>query len=215
MNVFVPMVTVVVGMALATALLWLNLWRATIYLFPALVRVEPEAPADQMNLPSELSPAEDQLRALGFHALGNHEEKPPLGRATLSYDYAHPGERVFATLHLGPEGAPRLYFLTPLAPEGFVVTANYRRPALDIPGRYRSGSLEEASPERLFRAHLRRLEGLTPTGDFSWEGRVEAVRSWYRGLGQIEVRRQNLPGLLWTVAALAIVASAFLGGRGR
>jgi hypothetical protein len=215
MNVFVPLVTALAGLALATTLLALNLWRAALYLFPSRVRVEPEAPADQMNLPSELAPAEEQLRALGFHALGNHEEKPPLKRATLSYDYAHPGERVFATLHLGSDGTPRLYFLTPLEPEGFVVTADYRRPALDIPGRYRSGGLEEAPPERVFRAHLRRLEGLTPTGDFTWEGRVEAGRSWYRGLGQREIRRQNLPGLLWTVAALAIVASAFLGGRGR
>lgn len=215
MNVLVHLVTALAGLALATALLALNLWRAALYLFPARVRVEPEAPADQMNLPSELLPAEEQLRALGFHALGNHEEKPPLGRATLSYDYANPAERVFATLHLGSDGSPRLYLLTPLEPEGFVVTADYRRPALDIPGRYRSGSLEQAPAERIFRAHLRRLEGLTPTGDFSWEGRVEAGRSWYRGLGQREIRRQNLPGLLWTVAALAIVASAFLGGRGR
>jgi len=215
MNVFVPLITALAGLALATALLALNLWRAALYLFPARVRVEPEAPADQMNLPAELAPAEEQLRALGFHALGNHEEKPLLRRATLSYDYAHPGERVFATLYLGSDGTPRLYFLTPLAPEGFVVTADYRRPALDIPGRYRSGGLEEAPPERVFRAHLRRLEGLTPTGEFTWEGRVEAGRSWYRGLGQVEIRRQNLPGLLWTVAALAIVASAFLGGRGR
>jgi hypothetical protein len=215
MNVLVHLATMLAGLGLAVMLFVLNLWRAVLFLFPAHVRVEPDAPADQMNLPTGLAPAEEQLRALGFHPLGSHEEKPPLRRATLSYDYAHPGERVFATLHLGSDGSPRLYFLTPLEPEGFVVTAGYRRPALDIPGRYRSGGLEEASPERIFRAHLRRLEGLTPTGDFTWEGRVEAGRSWYRGLGQMEIRRQNLPGLLWTVAALAIVASAFLGGRGR
>ncbi|HYH98661.1 hypothetical protein [Hyalangium sp.] len=215
MNVLAQLATALAGLGLAVTLLALNFWRAVLYLFPARVRVEPEAPADQMNLPSELEPVAEQLRALGFLPLGSHEEKPPLRRATLSYDYAHPGERVFATLHPGSNGAPRLYLLTPLAPEGFVITAGYRRPALDIPGRYRSGSLEEASPERLFRAHLKRLEGLSPTGDFTWEGRVEAGRSWYRGLGQKEIRRQNLPGLLWTVAALAIVVSAFLGGRAR
>lgn len=215
MNVLAQLATALAGLGLAVMLLALNFWRAVLYLFPARVRVEPEAPADQMNLPSELEPVAEQLRALGFLPLGSHEEKPPLRRASLSYDYAHPGERVFATLHQGSNGTPRLYLLTPLAPEGFVITAGYRRPALDIPGRYRSGSLEEASPERLFRAHLKRLEGLSPTGDFTWEGRVEAGRSWYRGLGQKEIRRQNLPGLLWTVAALAIVASAFLGGRAR
>jgi hypothetical protein len=215
MNVLVPLATMLAGLTLAVMLLRLNFWRAILFLFPARVRVEPDAPADQMKLPEELAPAAEQLQALGFLPLGSHEEKPPLRGATLSYDYAHPGERVFATLHLGSDGTPRLYFLTPLAPEGFVITAGYRRPALDIPGRYRSGGLEEASPERVFRAHLRRLEGLSPTGNFTWEGRVEAGRSWYRGLGQKEIRKQNLPGLLWTVAALAIVASAFLGGRGR
>lgn len=215
MNVLAQLATALAGLGLAVTLLVLNLWRAALFLFPARVRVEPDAPADQMNLPEALSPVEAQLKALGFVALGSHEEKPPLRRASLSYDYAHPGERVFATLHEGAQGAPRLYFLTPLAPEGFVITAGYRRPALDIPGKYRSGSLEEAPPDRLFRAHLKRLEGVSPTGDFTWEGRVAAGRSWYRGLGQKEIRRQNLTGLLWTVAALAIVASAFLGGRGR
>jgi hypothetical protein len=213
MNVFGELATVLVGLVLAVALLRLNFWRALLVLFPASVRVEPEAPADQMDLPEACASLALQLKALGFIPLGSHEEKPRLRGATLSYDFAHPGERVFATLHLGPDGQPRLYFLTPLAPEGFVITAGYRRAALDIPGRYRSGALEDAAPDRLLRAHLKRLEGLTPTGEFTWEGRVEAGRSWYRGLGQKEIRRQNLPGLLWTVAALAIVASAFLGGR--
>ncbi|MBN1208652.1 MAG: hypothetical protein JXB05_27575 [Myxococcaceae bacterium] len=215
MNVLGQLATVVAGVVLAVMLLSLNYWRALLFLFPARVRVEPDAPGDQMELPSELTGLAEQLQALGFLPLGSHEEKPPLARATLSYDFAHPAERVFATLHLSPKGAPRLYFLTPLAPEGFVITAGYRRAAFELPGRYRSGGLEQVPPERLFRAHLKRLEGLSPTGDFTWEGRVETGRSWYRGLGQKELRRQNLPGLLWTVAALAIVVSAFLGGRAR
>ncbi len=215
MNVLAELATALAGLGLAGMLLALNAWRAVLYLFPASVRVEADAPADQMELPTALAPLSGALQALGFVPLGSHEEKPRLRRATLSYDYAHPSERVFATLHLSPDGAPRLYLLTPLAPEGFVITAGYRRAALEVPGRYLAGGLEDASPERLFRAHLKRLEGLTPTGPFTWEGRVEAGRSWYRGLGQKELRRQNLAGLLWTVAALAIVASAFLGGRPR
>jgi hypothetical protein len=213
MNVLAQLATAVAGLALAVMLLVLNSWRALLFLFPARVRVEPEAPGDQMDLPSELTALAEQLQALGFTPLGSHEEKPPLARATRSYNYAHPAERVFATLHLSPKGDPRLYFLTPVASDGFVITAGYRRAALEIPGRYRAGGLENVPPERLFRAHLKRLEGLSPTGDFTWEGRVETGRAWYRGLGQKELRRQNLPGLLWTVAALAIVVSAFLGGR--
>ena len=215
MNVFGQLATVVAGLVLAVTLFSLNFWRALLVLFPGSVRVEPEAPSDQMDLPEACAAQASQLLALGFVPLGSHEEKPRLRAATRSYNYAHPGEKVFATLHLGPDEQPRLYFLTPLAPEGFVITAGYRRTALEIPGRYRSGGLEDATPDRLFRAHLKRLEGVTPTGEFTWEGRVEAGRSWYRGLGQREIRRQNLPGLLWTVAALAIVASAFLGGRAR
>jgi hypothetical protein len=213
MNVLVELGIAVAGLVLAIVLLSLNLWRAILFLFPASVRVEPEAPADQMDLPVELEALATQLQALGFVPLGSHEEKPRLQKASRSYDWAHPGERVFATLHLGQDESPRLYLLTPVAPHGFVITAGYRRPALEIPGVYRSGSLDDASPERLLRAHLRRLEGFTPTGDFTWEGRVEAGRSWYQGLGRKEIRRQNLQGLLWTVMALAIVASAFLGRR--
>lgn len=214
MNVLTELGIAVAGLVLAVVLLVMNLWRAILFLFPSSVRVEPEAPADQMDLPLELGAVATQLQALGFVPLGSHEEKPRLQRATRSYDWAHPGERVFATLYLGADDSPRLYLLTPLAPEGFVITSGYRRPAMELPGRYRSGSLEDASPERLLRAHLRRLEGLTPSGDFTWEGRVQAGRSWYQGLGRKEIRRQNLQGLLWTVMAVAIVASAFLGRRG-
>jgi hypothetical protein len=204
----------VAGLVLAGVLLFLNFWRALLFLFPHTVRVEPEAPGDQMDLPDVLAPLAAQLQALGFTPLGSHEEKPLLQKATRSYDWAHPQERVFATLHLGHDVLPRLYLLTPLAGGGFVVTASYRRPALDLPA-YRSGALEDATPERLLRAHVRRLEGLAPVGPeaFSWEGRVEAGRAWYRGLGRREIRRQNLQGLLWTGIALAIVASAFLGRR--
>ena len=217
MSVLGQLGVVLGGLALAVVLLRLNFWRALLFLFPGSVRIEPEAPADQMDLPDALAPLAGQLQALGFTPLGSHEEKPLLQRATRSYDWAHTGERVFATLHLGTDDLPRLYLLTPLASGdsgGFVVTASYRRPALDLPG-YRSGSLEDASPERLLRAHVRRLEGLSPgaAGDFTWEGRVQAGRAWYQGLGRKEIRRQNLQGLLWTAIALAIVASSFLGRR--
>ncbi|RKH08525.1 hypothetical protein D7V97_19270 [Corallococcus sp. CA053C] len=221
MNVLGQLGVVLGGLALAAVLLRLNFWRALLFLFPGTVRIEPEAPADQMDLPDALAPLAGQLQALGFTPLGSHEEKPLLQRATRSYDWAHPGERVFATLHLGADDLPRLYLLTPLAMggpgssgDGFVVTASYRRPALDLPG-YRSGSLDDASPERLLRAHVRRLEGLGPVAvsNFTWEGRVQAGRAWYQGLGRKEIRRQNLQGLLWTAIALAIVASSFLGRR--
>ncbi|QRN99465.1 hypothetical protein JRI60_10790 [Archangium violaceum] len=211
-GVLVELVLVLVALGMAVKLLLLNFWRAVLFLFPASVRVRPEAPAGQMELPAGLSPLAGQLRALGFVPLGSHVEQPRFQKGTSSYDFAHPGEHTFATLHFGPDGKPRLYLLTPLAPEGFVLTAGYRRPGFELPGRYRSGGVTEASTERLLRIHLERLQGLVPTEDFSWEGRLMAGQAWYQGAGQREIRRQNLQGLLWTVVALAIVAGLFLGG---
>lgn len=195
-------------MGLAGVLWVLNLGRTWLFLFPGSVQVEADSPAEHMALPPELAPLAHQLQALGFVPLGSHEERPRLRPPLCAYAFAHPHQPVFATLYPGP---PRLELLTPLAPEGFVITANWRRPALERPGRYRSGGLADASPERLLRAHLRRLRGLTPGGDFSWEARVSAAQAWYQGLGRGEVRQQNLPGLLWTATALAIFATALLG----
>ncbi|WNG34217.1 hypothetical protein F0U61_11700 [Archangium violaceum] len=212
MNALVELALVLVVLGFAVKLLLLNFWRAVLFFSPSSVRVRPEAPAEQMDLPAELAPLAGQLRALGFVPLGRHVEKPRFHRGTRSYDFAHAGERTFATLHFASEGLPRLYLLTPLAPEGFVLTAGYKRPGFELPGRYRSGGFPDASPERLLQAHLERLQGLTPAEHFTWDARLQAGQAWYRGAGQREIRRQNLPGVLWTFVALAIVASLFLGG---
>lgn len=212
MNALVELVLVLTVLGAAVKLLLLNFWRAVLFLFPASVHVRPEAPAERMDLPAELAPLEGQLRALGFVPLGRHVEKPRFHQGTRSYDFAHPGARTFATLHFASGGRPCLYLLTPLAPEGFVLTAGYQRPGFDLPGRYRSGGFPEASPERLLQAHQERLEGLSPVEHFTWDARLQAGQAWYRGAGQREIRRQNLQGLLWTFVALAIVAGLFLGG---
>ncbi len=212
MNAIVQLLIALAILGMAGMLLFLNFWRAVLFLFPDSVRVRPVAPADRMDLPLELAPLAGQLRALGFVPLGVHEEKPRFRRGTRAYDFSHPSERAFATLHFTSDGKPRLYLLTPLAPEGCVLTFGYPRPGFEVPGRYRSGGLAEASPERLLRAHQERLQGLVPTEDFSSDARLRAGQAWYRGPGQREIRRQNLQGLLWTVVALAIVASLFLRG---
>jgi hypothetical protein len=212
MNVLVQLLVVLAMLGMAGMLLFLNFWRAVLFFFPDSVRVRPVALADGKALPLELAPLAGQLRALGFVPIGGHEEKPRFRRATRAYDFAHPAERAFATLHFTSDGKPRFYLLTPLAPEGFVLTFSYPRPGFEVPGRYRSGGLAESSPERLLRIHQERLQGLVPTEDFSWDARLRAGQAWYRGPGQREIRRQNLQGVLWTVVALAIVASLFLGG---
>lgn len=212
MNPLAELLLVLVVLGLAVKLLLLNFWRAVLFLFPGSVQLRRQAPAERMQLPSELAPLAGELQALGFVPLGGHVEKPRFHKGTASYDFAHPGEHAFATLHFSPRGEPRLYLLTPLAPEGFVLTANSSRPGFEVPGRYRSGGVPGASAERLLQAHRVRREGFQPSEDFTWEERLRTGQAWYRGLGQREIRRQNLQGLLWTVVALAIVAGLFLGG---
>ena len=212
MSALVELLLVLTVLGMAVSLLVRNFWRAVLFLFPASVQVRPELPGDRMEVPPGLAPLAGQLQALGFIPLGSHVEKPRFQQGSHSYDFGHSDQQVFATLHLSAQGKPYLYFLTPLVPEGFVLTAGYRRPGFEVPGRYRSGGFAEASPEHLLRLHSQRLQGLTPSGDFTWEGRVRAGQAWYRGLGQREIRRQNLQGVLWTVVALAIVAGLFLGG---
>jgi hypothetical protein len=188
-----------------------NLWRAILFIQPHALSLEADAPADQASPPVTLQPAEGELLALGFSRLGSHLEKPPLSRARLNYDYVHAGEQVFATLFASPRGKSRLYFLTPTANEGFVITADHRRPAHEVPGRYLSGGLDETSAERIFKAHLRRVATVgEPRVSPTLEARVEAGRAWYRGAGVREVRQQNALGLLWTVFSLGMVGAAFL-----
>ncbi len=79
-----------------------------LFLFPARVRVEPDAPADQMDLPEALRPRGGAAPGAGLRPAGQPRgEAAPARAPPVSYDYAHPGERVFATLHLGPDEQPR------------------------------------------------------------------------------------------------------------
>jgi len=155
---------------------------------------------------------QSELLALGFVPLGTHLERAPLGAQTLAFDFGHPKQLVFATLTATDE-QPRLYLLS-RANDGFVLTADYRRPARELKGRYLSGSLEGVSAERLYKAHLRRLAELgNATGECTLEGRLAVARAWLEGPGTAETRQQNLLGLLWTVGTVGMVAAAILGRR--
>ncbi|WNG22429.1 hypothetical protein F0U63_40330 [Cystobacter fuscus] len=213
MNALVELFLVLAVLAMAVKLLMLNAWRAFLLVFPDRVRLLPDASAERMALPPALVAPAEQLRALGFRPLGVHLEKSPLRRGTRSYDFVHPEERVFATLHLSSQEHPRLYLLTPLAPRGFVLTADFKRPTSDVAGVYRAVGMPQCPPELLLQAHRLRVRDVCPAEDFTWEGRLQAGRDWYQGPGAQEIRRQNLPGLLWTLVALAIVVSLFLGGE--
>lgn len=213
MTLGAPLVSALASLLLAAALLRMYLWRAFLFLFPSRVQVEPEAPADQMKLPRELEASAQELLRLGFSPLGSHEEKPPLRPATRFYDYARAPLVTYASLHLDRDEEARVDYWTGLSP-GFVVTSSYRRPVLEHPS-YKSGGLEGASVERVLKAHLKRLESVqvppASEGEMGAEQRVSLARTWYQGGGQQELRRQNLAGLLWCVAAVSILLSLLWG----
>lgn len=192
--------------------IYVNLWRAALFVKPSSMKIEADEPPDQMSLPPELETLENWLRQNGFQVLGSHWEKPLFTGFSMSYDYVLPDKHTFATLYVGRDGGTRLYFLTPTENDGFVVTANYRRPARQLKGRYYSGGLEEYSPDRVFKAHLRRIdnEGLKPTGAFTHEARLAAGKRWFESYGASEIRWQNLHGLLWTLGTVTAVILAVI-----
>lgn len=202
-----------IGLALAGFMLYRNFWRAILCIAPSTLEVDAEDPPDRMKVPRELSPMAEQLGALGFVPIGTRREKPKFAAAMLFHDFACPNEGVFATLSLGRDLKPCLYFLTRTEQDGFVITANYRRPAKEIPGRYLAGSLDDFPPVRVYKAHLKRIGPLARSGDYTQAGRLEAAEAWYAGPGRSEIRQQNLQGLVWTVGTLGILAAAVFGKR--
>ncbi len=201
------------ALGLVLVVLYKNLWRAVLCLAPDSLSFESEDPPDRMRIPHELTPMAQELARLGFSSIGSRREKPVLAPPTIFYDFANTAERVFATIFLSTRGTPHLYYLTRTRSDGFVITANYRRPSREIPGLYLAGALEDLPPERLYRAHLRRIEPLGPVGEYTQEGRLAAARAWSSGPGRSEIRQQNLHGLVWTAGTLGILAAAIFGRR--
>jgi hypothetical protein len=193
--------------------LYKNLWKAILCIAPQTLEVDSEEPADRVTLPTELLAAARELERLGFSSIGSRREKPLLAPASLFYDFASGKEKVFAALSISDAGEVHLDFLTTTQGNGFVITANHRRPSREVPGVYLSGALEEVPADRIYRAHLRRVEALRPVGEYTQEARLAAAKAWASGPGRREIRLQNLQGLLWTAGTLGILAAAILGRR--
>jgi hypothetical protein len=208
-----PLYAVLAALA-GLALLRVHLWRAVVFLRPQSVRVEADTPDPAVPVPGALEGAWGELRAAGFTPLGTHVEHARFAPPLVMYDAVHEARGVFASLLDGGDGRARLLLLSPTE-HGFALTANHRRPARELPGRYVSGGLEGTSVERLVNAHVRRLAALGPArGPWTLDARVDAARRWYRGEGKAELRQQHAVGLLWTLGALGMVGAA-LWGRGQ
>jgi hypothetical protein len=93
-----------------------------------------------------------------------------------------------------------------------VVTSDFRRPAREVPGRYLAGAIEGASPERLLKAHLRRVDELGGESSFepSLEGRVRTARAWYAGPGSAELKLQHAVALLWAAGGVGLIGGAVM-----
>ena len=154
-------------------------WRAVLCLRSQSVRVDLETPADQTQVPAELEDALFELKKLGFRLLGAHSEKIPLAPERLFVDAVHEQEPVIASLTVGPDEQEHLVFVTE-SEKGFVVTANYKRPAREVPGHYLSGSIDGAAAERLFKVHLRRV--LTEE-DAAWLNLDQSFPLWWKDTG--------------------------------
>lgn len=195
----------------ALVLLRFQAWRAVLCLRPQAVRVEVETPADVTEVPGELEDAWGELKKLGFTLLGAHSESVPLAFSTRWFlDARHPEHPVIASLSVSRDEQEHLVFLTQ-SERGFVITTNYRRLSYEVPGAYLAGGLEGAPPERLLKAHLRRVPEIgAPKVLATLEDRVGAAREWFSRSGKPELRQQHAVGLLWTLGALGMVGAALV-----
>lgn len=192
----------------ALVLLRFQAWHAVLCLRPQSMKVEVETPADVTVVPGELETAWEQLQKLGFTLLGTHSETSFGAPTTLFVDGVHSSQTVMVSLCVGPDEDDEVFFLTQSA-KGFVITANYRRPAREVPGAYLAGGLEGASTERVLKAHLRRLAEIgAPKVLRNLEDGVHAARDWYATWGKTEIRQRHAVGLLWTLGALGMVGAA-------
>ncbi len=198
----------VVLLVIAGLLLRFFAWRAVLCVSPGSARVEVETPADVTQVPGELDDTWAELKKLGFTLLGTHSEKYLLKAETRFVDGVHATQPVVASLTVGPDEQDLLTLWTQ-SERGFVVTANYKRPSREVAGAYLSGSIDGASPERLFKVHVRRIAEIgAPKRLDTLDSRVAAAREWFSKSGKPELRQEHAVGLLWTLGALGMVCAA-------
>lgn len=219
--------TVLVG----AGLVWANLWRALIFVTPSSTTLEIEDGSPDAPVPGWLEETHTALRGLGFAPVGSWLELRRLGPTRTSWGYVNAAQHTFVIASDAPlvrvrrspltppeprlerEGpAARVTFITVSAASGFLLSSNFRRPGATIPHRHLCAGLPNASVDRLFRAHLRRIEELgVPAGTFSLEGLLTHLRDWHTSVGRAELQRQHAVGLLWTLGGLGMVAGPLVG----
>lgn len=212
-------------------LVWANLWRALIFVTPSSITLEIDDGSPDAPVPGWLEETHTVLRGLGFAPVGSWLELRRVGPTRTSWGYVNEAQRTFATVSDSPlvrvrrslltppeprlerDGpAARVTFVTVSAASGFLLSSNFRRPGATIPHRHLCAGLPNATADRLFRAHLRRVEELgVAAGTFSLEGLLSHLRDWHASVGRAELQRQHAVGLLWTLGGLGMVAGPLVG----
>lgn len=199
-------VAVLAAVLAGVGLIVTQAWRAVLCVWPRSLRVHAEEPADVMVVPGVLEETWSALLGLRFRPVGTHSEHPVLRRTSVVYDALLDEQHTWASVD-SVEGRVRLTFFT-RTETGFVLTTNQRRAARERGGVF-IGALEGATPERLLKAHLRRVQSAVASGT-TVEERVALAREWLAGAGAWDVRMTHVIGLLWTLGGLGFLGSALM-----
>lgn len=184
--------------------------RAVLFLAPRSVRIDGVAGA--LPRASGQVAAGEHLTAVGFRRLGRRRERGPLGGLDLEVDaWVHPDGTCADAFPVGGRDVV-VTFLTAFA-DGFqVATSNFRRAAVQS-ARGRVGGIAGAAFDGALAAHRKAVEQLAaahgaaqPVGDL--DGRIGLARSFYEGIGAVELRRPALMSLLNAALALVLLGAA-------
>jgi hypothetical protein len=157
------------------------------FLRPTIVRAWFEGGPEMVESPSlpQHRTVVAELKRLGFEALGVRAEKAPFRAAVRDLSFVSGDRRCYASV--ASAYVPRLYFYTPFAEGGFVLTSNSSFPRIDAPV-VQQTSHAGCKPERLLQLHQGKLDSLGRWGSVlpTAEARTEATYQYYR---TPEVRR--------------------------
>lgn len=204
---------VVLFFGLLGYLFWRNLPGALSFVRPGSIRCRIGGGPDAVGLAATGPAMREMIREieeLDFEPLGLLVEKRPLRRGRRELIYANPDTHSFAVV--APVGNEAwLHYVTPFVDGATVITADYRWPSVEEPD-YLAGGLPGGGPLEILNTHKRRVQRFVDEGRvvderYTLEARAEGCDAFYaRGPGRREVRRREIKGLMFTTAALVVVA---------
>lgn len=184
--------------------------RGIVVLAPSLIASRPDPRQPAATQPQREAAA--ALAPLGFRRLGARVEEGPLGGLGLRSEAWTDGGTVFADVFeqgARPGEAARVQLITTFPDGAAVLTADHGRVPRSGPGG-EVAALPGASMERLLAAHREAVDREStrhgpPVPALDLAGRDAAARTWYRGLGGVELRRRLAPFLVNALFAAAVL----------